>query len=65
MSRWGYYPLILIGSWTFGTINRIHNFVDPHHPVFALYVLQIATSALMVRPSAAATSALCTARQGT
>eukprot|EP00271_Cylindrocystis_brebissonii_P006505 TRINITY_DN19282_c0_g1_i1.p1 TRINITY_DN19282_c0_g1~~TRINITY_DN19282_c0_g1_i1.p1 ORF type:complete len:328 (-),score=66.66 TRINITY_DN19282_c0_g1_i1:751-1734(-) len=47
INRWGYYPLILIGSWAFGTINRIHNFVQPHHPVFILYVLQIATSALM------------------
>eukprot|EP00270_Netrium_digitus_P019582 TRINITY_DN7753_c0_g1_i4.p1 TRINITY_DN7753_c0_g1~~TRINITY_DN7753_c0_g1_i4.p1 ORF type:complete len:303 (-),score=44.91 TRINITY_DN7753_c0_g1_i4:53-961(-) len=47
MNRWGYYPLILIASWMCGTINKIHNFVEPHRPLFWLYCLHIATSALM------------------
>eukprot|EP00897_Mesotaenium_endlicherianum_P006632 jgi/Mesen1/5998/ME000304S05008 len=47
MRRWGYYPLILIGSWMFGTINKIHNLVAPHRPLFWLYCLHIGTSALM------------------
>jgi hypothetical protein len=51
MNRWGYYPLILIGSWTFGTINRIHAFVEPHHHLFWLYCLDIGTASLMVRAS--------------
>ncbi|CAM6038639.1 unnamed protein product [Sphagnum compactum] len=47
MNRWGYYPLILIGSWTFGTMNRIHAFVEPHHRLFWLYCLDIGTASLM------------------
>eukprot|EP00249_Psilotum_nudum_P023414 c28863_g2_i1 orf=473-1414(+) len=47
MNRWGYYPLILIGSWMFGTINRIHDFVAPNEPIFWLYCLDIGTAALM------------------
>lgn len=47
MSRWGYYPLILIGSWMFGTINKIHNLIEPHRPLFWLYCLHISTAALM------------------
>ncbi|KAF9626447.1 hypothetical protein IFM89_034381 [Coptis chinensis] len=34
LTRWGYYPLILIGSWAFGTINRIHDFIEPGHKIF-------------------------------
>lgn len=47
MNRWGYYPLILIGSWTFGTVNRIHAFVSPNEQLFWLYCLDVGTAALM------------------
>ncbi|KAG6555569.1 hypothetical protein Mapa_002804 [Marchantia paleacea] len=47
MNRWGYYPLILIASWTFGTINRIHDFVEPQNKLFWLYCLHISTASLM------------------
>ncbi|GJP29515.1 hypothetical protein CLOM_g16931 [Closterium sp. NIES-68] len=47
MNRWGYYPLILIASWTCGTINKIHNLLEPHRPLFILYCLHIGTAALM------------------
>ncbi|PWA46563.1 hypothetical protein CTI12_AA505720 [Artemisia annua] len=26
LNWWGYYPLILLGAWSFGTVNRIHDF---------------------------------------
>ncbi|KAK6129524.1 hypothetical protein DH2020_036757 [Rehmannia glutinosa] len=48
LNRWGYYPLILIGSWFFGTINRIHDFTEPGHKIFWLSVLDVGISALMV-----------------
>lgn len=48
MNRWGYYPLILIGSWTFATLNRIHDFVEPHQKIFWLSFLDVGTAALMV-----------------
>jgi hypothetical protein len=48
LNRWGYYPLILIGSWAFGTINRIHDFIEPGHKIFWLSVLDVGTAALMV-----------------
>ncbi|KAL5782805.1 hypothetical protein ACOSP7_007834 [Xanthoceras sorbifolium] len=47
LNRWGYYPLILIGSWTFGTINRIHDFIEPGHKIFWLTFLDVGTAALM------------------
>ncbi|CAM8952831.1 unnamed protein product [Rhodiola kirilowii] len=47
LNRWGYYPLILIGSWTFSTINRIHDFIQPDHKIFWLTVLDVGTAALM------------------
>ncbi|XP_057957755.1 G-protein coupled receptor 1 [Malania oleifera] len=47
LNRWGYYPLILIGSWTFGTINRIHDFIEPGHKIFWLSVLDVGMAALM------------------
>lgn len=50
MNRWGYYPLILIGSWAFGTINGIHDFIEPGHKIFWLSVLDVGTAALMVIP---------------
>lgn len=48
LNRWGYYPLILIGSWAFGTINRIHDFIEPRHKIFWLSVLDVGTASLMV-----------------
>jgi len=47
MNRWGYYPLILIGSWTFATVNRIHDFIEPQEKVFWLSFLDVGTAALM------------------
>ncbi|XP_050216713.1 G-protein coupled receptor 1 [Mercurialis annua] len=47
LNRWGYYPLILIGSWAFGTINRIHDFIAPGHQILWLTVLDVGTAALM------------------
>ncbi|KAK2965576.1 hypothetical protein RJ640_018742 [Escallonia rubra] len=47
LNRWGYYPLILIGSWAFGTINRIHDFIEPGHKIFWLSVLDVGMAALM------------------
>ncbi|GAB2296626.1 glycolytic proteins transcriptional activator gcr1 [Dionaea muscipula] len=47
LNRLGYYPLILIGSWVFGTINRMHDFVEPGHKIFWLSLLDVGTSALM------------------
>ncbi|KAH9684177.1 G-protein coupled receptor 1 [Citrus sinensis] len=47
LNRWGYYPLILIGSWAFGTINRIHDFIEPGHKIFWLTFLDVGTAALM------------------
>ncbi|OWM78335.1 G-protein coupled receptor 1 [Punica granatum] len=47
LNRWGYYPLILIGSWAFGTINRIHDFIDPGHKIFWLSFLDVGAAALM------------------
>lgn len=47
LNRWGYYPLILIGSWAFGTINRIHDFIEPGHKIFWLSVLDVGTASLM------------------
>ncbi|KAF4375791.1 hypothetical protein CsatB_006375 [Cannabis sativa] len=47
LNRWGYYPLILIGSWAFATINRIHDFIEPGHKIFWLSVLDVGTASLM------------------
>ncbi|RVW52274.1 G-protein coupled receptor 1 [Vitis vinifera] len=47
LNRWGYYPLILIGSWAFGTINRVHDFIEPGHKIFWLSVLDVGMAALM------------------
>ncbi|GMH08009.1 hypothetical protein Nepgr_009849 [Nepenthes gracilis] len=47
LNRWGYYPLILIGSWAFGTINLIHDFIEPGRKIFWLSFLDVGTSALM------------------
>lgn len=48
LNRWGYYPLILIGSWFFGTINRIHDVIEPGHKIFWLSVLDVGMAQLMV-----------------
>ncbi|WMV42119.1 hypothetical protein MTR67_035504 [Solanum verrucosum] len=47
LNRWGYYPLILIGSWFFGTINRIHDVIEPGHKIFWLSVLDVGMAQLM------------------
>ncbi|KAJ4836018.1 glycolytic proteins transcriptional activator gcr1 [Turnera subulata] len=47
LNRWGYYPLILIGSWAFGTINAIHDVIEPGHKIFWLTLLDVGTACLM------------------
>ena len=47
ISRLGWYPSILIITHTFGTINRIQNWIEPHRPLFFLYVLHVVTSSSM------------------
>ncbi|KAL1291038.1 hypothetical protein HN51_059587 [Arachis hypogaea] len=47
LNRWGYYPVILIGSWAFGTINLIHDFIEPGHKIFWLSFLDVGMAALM------------------
>jgi len=34
------YPAILVVTWTFAAINRIHNSVHPKNEIFALALLQ-------------------------
>uniref|UniRef100_A0A0E0HM86 G-protein coupled receptors family 2 profile 2 domain-containing protein n=1 Tax=Oryza nivara TaxID=4536 RepID=A0A0E0HM86_ORYNI len=46
-NRWGYYPLILIGSWAFATINRVHDFANPGHKIFWLSILDVGFAGLM------------------
>lgn len=46
-NRWGYYPLILIGSWSFATINRLYDFANPGHKIFWLSILDIGFAGLM------------------
>lgn len=47
-NRWGYYPLILIGSWSFATINRVYDFINPNHRIFWLSFLDVGFAGLMV-----------------
>jgi hypothetical protein len=47
-NRWGYYPLILIGSWAFATVNRLYDFANPGHKIFWLSFLDIGFAGLMV-----------------
>lgn len=47
LNRWSYYPLILIGSWTFATLNRVHDFMEPHQNIFWLSFLDVGTASLM------------------
>ncbi|KAG6521375.1 hypothetical protein ZIOFF_018491 [Zingiber officinale] len=46
-NRWGYYPLILIGSWSFATINRAYDFINPNHRIFWLSFLDVGFAGLM------------------
>ncbi|CAL9109281.1 unnamed protein product [Musa hybrid cultivar] len=46
-NRWGYYPLILIGSWSFATINRLYDFSSPDHKIFWLSFLDVGFAGLM------------------
>lgn len=41
VNRLVWYPVVLVASWTFATINRIQNAVNPDHPVFALFLLHV------------------------
>jgi hypothetical protein len=43
----GYYPLILIGSWAFATINRLYDFTNPGHKIFWLSFLDVGFAGLM------------------
>lgn len=36
-----WYPAVLIASWTFATINRIQNAIDPDHPDPGLFLLHV------------------------
>jgi hypothetical protein len=47
-NRWGYYPLILIGSWAFATINRLYDFANPGHRIVWLSFLDVGFAGLMV-----------------
>ncbi|KAJ7535202.1 hypothetical protein O6H91_12G022400 [Diphasiastrum complanatum] len=47
VNRWSSYPFILIGSWSFSTINDIHNFLKPHQPLFWLCAMDIGAGSLM------------------
>ena len=40
------YPLILVFCWTFATVNRLQNVVDPTNPQFMLYLLHVSTRSL-------------------
>ncbi|CAM9124871.1 unnamed protein product [Scytosiphon promiscuus] len=39
VKRLVWYPAVLIAAWTFATINRIQNAVDPDNPIFGLFLL--------------------------
>ncbi|KAG0469536.1 hypothetical protein HPP92_016236 [Vanilla planifolia] len=47
VNKWGYYPLILIGSWAFATINRIFDFLHPGHKIFWLSLADVWFAGLM------------------
>ncbi|CAM9642726.1 unnamed protein product [Choristocarpus tenellus] len=36
-----WYPAVMIFCWTFPTINRIQNTLDPNNPIFTLLLLQV------------------------
>ena len=40
IQRLKWYPLILVVTWSWGTINRIHNSINPEDEVFWLFCLQ-------------------------
>ena len=37
------YPLILIVTWLFGTVNRLQNSIEPDEPKYWLYMAQAVT----------------------
>lgn len=41
VKRLVWYPAVLIVSWTFATINRIQNAVNPNGPIFGLFLLHV------------------------
>lgn len=41
VKRLVWYPAVLIAAWTFATINRIQNAVDPDNSIFILYLLHV------------------------
>ena len=41
VNRLVWYPVVLVASWTFATINRIQNAVEPDRPVFGLFLLHV------------------------
>ncbi|KAF3336225.1 G-protein coupled receptor 1 [Carex littledalei] len=47
LNRWGYYPLILIGSWAFATINRLYDFIYPGQKILWLSFLDVGFAGLM------------------
>lgn len=47
VNKWGYYPLILIGSWAFATLNRILDFLYPEHEIFWLSLADVWFAGLM------------------
>jgi hypothetical protein len=46
LQRLGFYPLILIGAYLFGTINRLYQFAPGNDPNFPLFALFVTTSSL-------------------
>lgn len=44
VKRLVWYPIVLITAWTFATINRIQNAVDPDNPIFGLFLLHVSCS---------------------
>ena len=43
LSSLGMYPLILIATWLFGTMNRLQNSIEPDEPKYWLYMAQAIT----------------------
>lgn len=46
LQRLGFYPLILIGAYLFGTINRLYQFAPNTGSNFVLFALHVTTSSL-------------------
>jgi hypothetical protein len=43
MRRLRLYPIILVLCWTFGSINRIQNAVQPGKPIYWIYIVHTIT----------------------